>query len=147
MEGSRPVVVAALLSQGGGILSSYRNTAFPMIIRNSIVASNRAGATPDITGVAHESYPDVRGFFTSEGNNLIGNAEGSMGFNPIEDLLGSESNPIDPMLGPLLDNGGLTFTHALLRGSPAIDAGSADIGDAPAFDQRGKASRGLLTGE
>ena len=29
----------------------------------------------------------------------------------------------DPMLGPLQDNGGPTFTHALLTGSPAIDAG------------------------
>ncbi len=27
------------------------------------------------------------------------------------------------MLGPLADNGGLTKTHALLAGSPAIDAG------------------------
>ena len=26
------------------------------------------------------------------------------------------------MLGPLQDNGGPTFTHALLAGSPAIDA-------------------------
>ena len=29
----------------------------------------------------------------------------------------------DPMLGPLQDNGGPTFTHPLLTGSPAIDAG------------------------
>jgi hypothetical protein len=29
----------------------------------------------------------------------------------------------DPMLGPLADNGGPVQTHALLRGSPAIDAG------------------------
>ena len=29
----------------------------------------------------------------------------------------------DPMLGPLQDNGGPTFTHALLGGSPAIDKG------------------------
>ena len=28
----------------------------------------------------------------------------------------------DPLLGPLQDNGGPTFTHALLPGSPAIDA-------------------------
>jgi hypothetical protein len=30
----------------------------------------------------------------------------------------------DPMLGPLADNGGPTLTHALLPGSPAINAGS-----------------------
>ena len=39
------------------------------------------------------------------------------------------------MLGPLADNGGPTQTHALLPGSPAIDAG--DNTDAPEWDQRG----------
>ena len=41
-------------------------------------------------------------------------------------------------LGPLQDNGGPTFTHALLAGSPAIDAGDPafDATDLP-FDQRG----------
>jgi len=37
----------------------------------------------------------------------------------------------DPILGPLQNNGGTTLTHALLPGSPAIDAGG------PEFDQRG----------
>jgi hypothetical protein len=32
----------------------------------------------------------------------------------------------DPMLGPLADNGGLTLTHSLLSGSPAIDAVPAE---------------------
>jgi len=41
----------------------------------------------------------------------------------------------DPMLGPLQDNGGPTFTHALLPGSPAIDAGK-NFG-AATTDQRG----------
>jgi hypothetical protein len=39
------------------------------------------------------------------------------------------------MLGALAKNGGLTSTHALLPGSPAIDAG--DAGACPATDQRG----------
>ena len=34
-----------------------------------------------------------------------------------------DQNNTDPMLGPLQDNGGPTLTHALLTGSPAIDAG------------------------
>ena len=42
---------------------------------------------------------------------------------------------VDPLLGPLADNGGLTRTHALLAGSPALDAG--DDAAAPATDQRG----------
>ena len=43
----------------------------------------------------------------------------------------------DPMLGPLQDNGGPTFTHALLPGSPAIDAGDPGFTPPPFFDQRG----------
>ena len=38
-----------------------------------------------------------------------------------------------PMLGPLQDNGGPTFTHALLPGSPAIDAGT-DLTAVSLFD-------------
>jgi hypothetical protein len=42
---------------------------------------------------------------------------------------------VDPVLGPLTNNGGPTLTHALLAGSPAIDAGNnaANL----AADQRG----------
>jgi len=40
------------------------------------------------------------------------------------------------MLGPLQDNGGATFTHALLPGSPAIDAGDPNITPPPWYDQR-----------
>src|SRR5262249_35042542 len=49
--------------------------------------------------------------------------------------VGTYSNPIDPRLGPLQDNGGPTQTMALLAGSPALDAGDpAQLGTA---DQRG----------
>jgi CSLREA domain-containing protein len=41
-------------------------------------------------------------------------------------LSGSDQRGVDPLLGPLQDNGGATFTHAPLSGSPAIDNGSAD---------------------
>jgi CSLREA domain-containing protein len=41
----------------------------------------------------------------------------------------------DPMLGPLQDNGGPTFTHELLSGSPAIDKGKNM--DSLTTDQRG----------
>ena len=44
-------------------------------------------------------------------------------------------NPADPVLGPLADNGGLTMTHALLPGSPALDSG--DPAGTLAVDQRG----------
>ena len=41
----------------------------------------------------------------------------------------------EPLLGALADNGGPTLTHALLTGSPAIDAGNDAA--CPATDQRG----------
>jgi hypothetical protein len=44
---------------------------------------------------------------------------------------------VNPLIGPLAGNGGLTRTHALLQGSPAIDA--ADDALCPPADQRGTA--------
>ena len=41
----------------------------------------------------------------------------------------------DALIGPLAANGGPTPTHALLDGSPALDA--ADIAACPRTDQRG----------
>ena len=51
------------------------------------------------------------------------------------DLVGTPDISLDPKLGPLQDNGGPTATHALLPGSPAIDAGNDAA--APGTDQRG----------
>jgi predicted outer membrane repeat protein len=52
----------------------------------------------------------------SQGYNL--SSDGSCDFKQTGDL-----NNTDPLIGPLADNGGLTQTHLLLDGSPAIDAG------------------------
>ena len=43
----------------------------------------------------------------------------------------------DPLLGLLQDNGGPTFTHELMPGSPAIDAGDPNFTPPPDYDQRG----------
>src|SRR5437773_9054746 len=43
----------------------------------------------------------------------------------------------NPMLGPLQNNGGPTFTHALLPGSPAINTGNPNFTPPPSTDQRG----------
>ena len=55
------------------------------------------------------------------------------------DRVGNISGTINPMLGPLQNNGGPTDTHALLAGSPAINAGPNPVPDFPTneFDQRG----------
>jgi hypothetical protein len=77
----------------------------------------------------------------------ISNANGgtvmSLGYNVSSDdgsgFLTSPGDQIntDPLLGPLQNNGGPTFTHALLQGSPAIDAGDPTFTPPPFYDQRG----------
>jgi hypothetical protein len=70
----------------------------------------------------------------SQGHNLVGinHCTGAPGAG---DLIGDSGNPINPLLGSLADNGGDTLTHALLAGSPAINAG--DNSGCPLTDQRG----------
>lgn len=62
------------------------------------------------------------------GHNL--DSDGSCDFGGAGNISGA-----DPMLGALADNGGPTYTMALLAGSPAIDAGTNS--GCPATDQRG----------
>lgn len=76
---------------------------------------------------------------TIEGDSSISSA----GYNLSNDdgggfLTGGAVDHIntDPKLGPLQDNGGPTFTHALLAGSPAIDQGYSF---GLTTDQRGQA--------
>src|SRR5262249_41121260 len=82
--------------------------------------------------------PDLSGSVSSQGHDLIGDASGCEGFDPT-DLL-----DLDPLLGPLQDNGGPTLTMSLLPGSPAIDAG--DNTGAPVWDQRGHGFRRIVDG-
>jgi hypothetical protein len=58
---------------------------------------------------------------------------------------GDETN-IEPMLGPLQDNGGPTLTHALLPGSPAIDAGDPNFATTLLYDQRGPGFNRVMNG-
>jgi CSLREA domain-containing protein len=60
---------------------------------------------------------DCGGAVASGGWNLVGDPAGCDFVATAADLVG-----VDPRLGPLADNGGPTLTHALLPGSPAIDA-------------------------
>ena len=104
---------------------------------NSIVAGNTEN------GVASDFYSNLGNSRVTVGFSLIGANTGT-GLAEAQtadgngNLIGSATNPIDPLLGPLALNGGPTQTHALLPGSPAIDAGNSPL----ATDQRG-ASRGV----
>jgi hypothetical protein len=103
---------------GGGIANGGSFT-----LANSIVAINTA-----------PTQADIYGSVASKGYNLIGNSSGVSGFTAA-DLLN-----LNPLLGPLQDNGGPTETMALLKGSPAIATGNVNrIPSGITTDQRGSA--------
>jgi len=65
----------------------------------------------------------------------------------INDLGGTQLDA-DAKLGPLADNGGPTQTHALLTGSPAIDASTDPVASftGNAYDQRGPGFARVVNG-
>lgn len=92
---------------GGGIY----NKSSTLTLTNAIIWGNLpeqiyCDETPIVT------YSDVEGGYSGEGNI-----------------------DIDPLLGPLANNGGFTQTQALGEGSPAIDSGNPSF--CPSTDQRG----------
>jgi hypothetical protein len=140
--------------EGGGIAVGGTTGTFSAGLFNSTVAFNTADSDGDGAGggggianggpaadlkdtiIARNAdlgspfAPDCAGELNSQGNNLIQ--------DPTCPISGDTAGLItaqDPLLGPLAGNGGPTQTHALLPGSPAIDAGSSDC-PPPATDQR-----------
>ncbi|HET6888258.1 MAG TPA: right-handed parallel beta-helix repeat-containing protein [Candidatus Udaeobacter sp.] len=82
-------------------------------------------------GALGENIFNSGGTVTSDGYNLSSDDGGGYLNGP-----GDQLNT-DPMLGPLQDNGGPTFTHALLPGSPTINEGDPNFTPPPSYDQRG----------
>ncbi len=116
---------------GGGIWA-YRGE---LTIGNTIVAGNSAAIGPDVDGAV-----------VSQGNNLIGQTNGSTGWIT-SDLTGTTASPLNPLLGPLANNGGPTETMALLPGSPAIAAGNVALIPAGiTTDQRGPGYARVVNG-
>ncbi len=103
-------------NNGGGISASAA-----LQIENTILNAGASG--PNIVNNG--------GTVTSDGYNLSSDDGGGYLTGP-----GDQINT-DPMLGPLQDNGGPTFTHALLAGSPAINTGDPNFTPPPIYDQRG----------
>ncbi len=97
-------------------------------IDNSIVAGNAAANLNELgqaSGVV----------FAANSFNLIGENGDAGGFPVAGNIVLAGS--IDTVLGPLADNGGPTFTHALTFGSPAIDTADPAFAAPPDTDQRG----------
>ena len=103
-------------NEGGGIL-----TVGLLAISNTILKAGTSGANISNNG----------GTVTSYGYNLSSDDGGGF-LNATGDQINT-----DPLLGPLQFNGGSTFTHHPLAGSPAINAGDPNFTPPPFYDQRG----------
>jgi hypothetical protein len=105
---SSTVAANTAAASGGGIFVDAGGIVY---LVNTILADNTAPAGMECAGRLRS-----RGFNLIETDEPVAcEIAGSAGGN----LIG-----VDPMLGPLAANGGPTETHALLAGSPAIDAGN-----------------------
>ncbi len=137
---------------GGGIYNDAGNTN-AVVVRNTLIALNEvniggAGGTNISSVVELGQSPsesvgdagisglgfDVAGDFTSDGFNLIGQADDSTGFtNGIAaDQTGTDAAPLDPLISPALllyaFNGGRPapfLCYPLFGGSPAVDHGNS----------------------
>ncbi|GIV60017.1 MAG: hypothetical protein KatS3mg043_1106 [Rhodothermaceae bacterium] len=98
-------------------------------VRGSLVAGN--------TAVDNDATADCDGLAASDGFNVF--AEGTGCPAGATDTLVDPASVFTAVLGPLADHGGPTPVHALLAGSPALDAGTCLLasGDTLAVDQRG----------
>jgi beta-glucanase (GH16 family) len=118
--------VTANVSNPGGpaalFVGTFTAAGATLRLTNSIVAGNSG---PACFAGFFGSGPVV---LASGGHNVAG--DGTCNLSAPGDQPAT-----DPLLGPLADNGGPTATHALLEGSPAVDA--ADASACPATDQRG----------
>jgi len=113
--------------------SSNNATSIVTRLKNTLVAGN---------GGNNFATSGTNATLTSQGANL--DSDGSSGFTGgvNGDLVGAAANKIDALLSSLGSYGGATQTHALLPGSPAINAGASS--GAPANDQRGSSRVGAV---
>ncbi len=94
-------------SDGGGIYNYFGRLS----IGDTILKAGASGG--------NISNYNPSGTIISSGYNLSSDNGGGVLTNTTDQI------NTDPLLGPLADNGGPTFTHALLVGSPAIDKGKS----------------------
>jgi hypothetical protein len=136
---------------GGGIHINGNSGSATLTINNSTVSGNSAtfffgggisndhgtltiGDTILKTGASGQNIRNFGGTVTSLGYNLSSDAAGGDGTTGPGGLLNATGDirNTDPKLGPLADNGGPTFTHALCTASVVPDASCT--GASPAID-------------
>lgn len=135
---------------GGGIQNSDQSslTVVSSTLTGNVASTGFGGGINDLgiaslgnTVVAMNSGTtdnELSGSFSTFGSNLIREIGFATGFSngTSGDIVGSGASPVDAMLSPLQDNGGATLSHALLAGSPAIDAGNGN--GVASIDQTGQ---------
>ena len=133
-------------TSGGGAFSDTN-----LVLEHSTVADNSAASSSDSSGVQIQADGRLiidasvitHGVGRTGQDCLIYGAVTDKGLSGVDSdgTCGVASTFADPKLGPLQDNGGATFTRALLEGSPLIDVLAADTGPCPSvgIDQRGVA--------
>jgi hypothetical protein len=131
-----------IADEAGGLLNTsfcffYCYYGF-LTLNNSLIAGNQAAVAPEIENSNYLGNVAANNF------NLFGaNGDaGVTGFTPgPTDIVPAPGVVVADILGPLENNGGPTETHALVAGSPAIDAGNPggclDNSGALLTDQRG----------
>ena len=105
--------------QGGGVSNAFGlvfGYSATLILNNSLIAGNQAGVGPEIWNNNIVTANNFNFFGTNGNAGVSGFAPGPTDIVPRVGLA--------QILGPLKKNGGATQTHALVAGSPAIDAGN-----------------------
>lgn len=93
----------------GGGLFQFESTGASLTLTSSIVAGNQSAAAADLSSTsATASFTLVQ---SDEGHSIVNGVSGN--------LVG-----LNPLLGPLQDNGGVTLTHAPETISPVVDKGT-----------------------
>jgi len=112
----------------GVALSAVQN-AVVVTLQSTLISNNTYGLTEvDLSAATTLLHPIT--FNVGPANNFVRSYLAS-------DLPADTLTKSCPLLGPLRDNGGPTWTHALLSGSVAIDTGNNVLGEDQ--DQRGLA--------
>ncbi len=103
------------LGGGGVVTASAQGFAPTLDVKNSLIGNN----VRHKEGVLFTFQDDCNGAITSFGHNLFQSTT-----NCVISVVPTDLKNVDPLLGPLDNNGGPTQTQALLKGSPAIDGGN-----------------------
>ena len=149
-------------SYGAGIASNgFQGFYVSVEINNSTFGNNSATEGGDSIYSSGEDGQTVTVSLANTilktgtlGGNIFNNlgTVSSFGYNLSNDNCGGyltgpgDQINTDPFLGPLQDNGGPTLTHALLLGSPAVDAGDPNFTPPPVYDQRGPGFDRVING-